>query len=50
MGLYTQHAFIDKYNQVTIIRKRLMTPNRCKIPSLNATEIIPTRLLMLISN
>lgn len=39
MGLYTKHAFTDIHNQVTVIRKRLLTSNRSKIPSLKIAEL-----------
>lgn len=39
MGLYTKHVFIDIYNQVTLIRERLLTPKRNKIPSTKAAEL-----------
>lgn len=39
MGLYTKHVFTDIHNQVTVIRERLLTSNRSKIPSLKAAEL-----------
>lgn len=39
MRSYTKHAFTDKGNQVTVIRERLLTPNRSKISALKAAEL-----------